>query len=61
MPKIHENEAVSTAIAMIVAASMQDKPIHIAKIQAHCDDRHPEELIAVLDEAAFYGVEVLTK
>ena len=61
MPKIHENEAVSTAIAMIVAASMQDKPIHIAKIQAHCDDRHPEELIAVLDKAAFYGVEVLTK
>ena len=61
MPKIHENDAVSAATAMIVAAFMQDKPIHIAKIQAHCDDRHPEELIAVLDEAAFYGVEVLTK
>jgi len=58
MSKIHENEAVQAAIAMVIAASMQDKPLHQCHLENMVDADDPDQLIAVLDEAAYYGVEV---
>ena len=53
-----DNTNVEAAVAMIIAASMQDKPVYKAHLESLCDEDSPEELIEVLDEAAYYGVEV---
>lgn len=53
-----DNTNVEAAVAMIIAACMQDKPVYKAHLESLCDEDSPEELIEVLDEAAYYGVEV---
>ena len=55
---IKENESVQAAIAIVIAASMQDKPVYQCHLANIVDKDDPDQLIAVLDEAAYYGVEV---
>ena len=59
MFSIKDYEPVQAAIAMVIAASMKDKPLHYCHLAAMVDEDDPDQLIAVLDEAAYYGVEVI--
>lgn len=58
---IKQDPNVQAAVAMVIAASMREQPIHLNRLAACCDERVPEQLEYVLSQAAWYGVDVLQK